>query len=79
MIRNVCIISEGYPTDKKPWFPFVDQLVCAFADKGINCTVISPQSITKTLMERKEFRSTIWEKKVKNNEIKIVQPYYASF
>ena len=79
MIRNVCIISEGYPTDKKPWFPFVDQLVCAFADKGINCTVISPQSITKTLMERKEFRSTIWEKKVNNNEIKIVQPYYASF
>lgn len=62
VIRKICIISEGYPTDKKPWFPFVDQLVCAFAEQGIECTVISPQSITKALMERKEFRSQRWIK-----------------
>lgn len=79
MIRKVCIISRGYPTDKKPWFPFVDQLVCAFAEQGIKCTVISPQSITNTLKERKEFRSQKWIKKVNNNEINIIQPYYISF
>ncbi len=79
MIRKICIISEGYSTDKKPWFPFVDQLVCAFAEQGIECTVISPQSITKALMERKEFRSQRWIKKLNNNEINIIQPYYISF
>lgn len=56
IIKKLCIFTEGYPTDTDPKCPFVDQLVCQFADMGIHCTVIDPLSITKNLVHRYETR-----------------------
>lgn len=77
-IRKMCIISQGYPTDTQPWFPFVDQLVCAIAELGIECTVIAPQSITKTILSPKIKRPVYWEKKAGTSVVKIYQPYMVS-
>ncbi|OCZ49556.1 hypothetical protein A7D23_02985 [Dehalobacter sp. TeCB1] len=70
----------GYPTDDNPVFTFVDQLVCALADLGVKCSVISPQSITKSITRGVKLNPTVWSKKTKNNHIiDIYQPKFISF
>ena len=77
-IKKICVISPGYPDDKMPWFPFVDQLICAISDFKVECTVIAPQSVTKGLKDHRYRRPVYWEKKHNGNNIKIYQPYYVS-
>ena len=48
MINSICVICPGYPSEKKPYaFTFVDQLICAIADKGIKVNVIVPYDAIK--------------------------------
>lgn len=77
-IKNICVISQGYPTDKQPWFPFIDQLLCAFSKMGVNCTCISPQSITKCLIHPEYRRPKYWERDFEGHKIKIYQPFFFS-
>lgn len=46
---HIVVISHSYPTSKTIDFVFVDQLCRAFTDKGVQVTVIAPQSIIKCL------------------------------
>lgn len=46
---HIVVVSHSYPTSKTIDFVFVDQLCRAFVDKGIEVTVIAPQSITKCI------------------------------
>ena len=78
-IKNICIISQGYPTEKQPWFPFVDQLLCAMSEQGVHCTVISPQSISKNVVRNGEIRPVFWQREHKGHKIDIYQPKYLSF
>ncbi len=48
-IKNLCVISRGYPTAAHPIYTFVEQLCIALSRDGVSVTVISPQSITSTL------------------------------
>lgn len=41
---HICILSINYPTPKHQIHVFLDNLVRQFVDKGVTCTVISPQS-----------------------------------
>ncbi len=80
MKEHICVISIGYPTDENPVFTFVDQLVCALADEGVKCTVISPQSITKNIIRGIKLNPVKWSKVTKNNNrIDVYQPKYISF
>lgn len=47
---HICIISPDYPTSKTIDFVFVDQLCRALALKGVEVTVIAPQTLTKCLV-----------------------------
>lgn len=47
---HIVVISHSFPTNKTIDFVFVEQLCCAFADKGENVTVIAPQSFTKCVI-----------------------------
>ena len=77
--EHICIISNGYPTDANPVYSFVDQLVCALADLGVKCSVIAPQSITKSLFRRVPQNPTMWSKMTKNNnKIDVYQPKFIS-
>lgn len=72
MINSICVISPGFPSDEKPYeFTFVDQLVCAIVDKGVQVFVITPHDCLKT----RNFKMRIWERKTpKGNVVKVFSP-----
>lgn len=78
-IKNICIITDAYPTPDDPKNPFIDQLVVAFAEKDINCTVINPVSVTKKIIRKSVLRPKQWSKKTLNNKIQIYSPRYVTF
>ncbi len=79
-IKRICVISQGYPTSKQPWFTFLDALLEAFGKCNVECTVISPQRITKCLFKPSYFRKYKWIREVENGkDITVIQPYYFSF
>ncbi len=78
-IKNICIISSGYPTDNNPRNTFVDQLVCQFANKNIKCNVISPQSVNSYILDRKKKQKGKWVKRTdQGKKINIYAPKYCS-
>lgn len=54
-VKNICIITDRYPTHDYPVNTFLDQLVCQFADMGINCTVIAPYSPILDKLKKKKY------------------------
>lgn len=54
MISNntICILSNDYPSEGRPVYVFVEQLVNALIDKGIKVDVVAPQSLTRCLIRR---------------------------
>lgn len=50
---SLCILSDDYPTPNRPaMFVFVEQLVIALVDRGVDVSVIASQSLTKCLIRR---------------------------
>ena len=49
---HICVVSPDYPTSKTIDFVFVDQLCRAMALKGVEVTVIAPQTLTKCLVRK---------------------------
>ena len=47
---HICVVSPGYPTSTTIDFVFVDQLCRALADRGLEITIIAPQSFTKSVV-----------------------------
>ena len=79
-IKNMCIITDGYPSDKRIVNTFVEQLVNKFADFDINCYVIAPQSLTRIWV--KGFPKNLKEYyRINENgkRIKVYSPYYFTF
>lgn len=76
---RICVISPSYPTSKTIVFVFVDQLCRAFADLGLDVTVIAPQSISRFLVHgeplTKYHTILITEK---GNSVNLYRPYYFS-
>ena len=79
-IKSIIVCSSGYPTLSDPVAPFVEQIVNAYSLKGINVTVVAPQSITKHWLHGAELhpRKRIYTYK-NGNPITVYQPYYLSF
>lgn len=76
---HIVVISHSYPTSKTIDFVFVDQLCREFADKGINVTVIAPQSFTKCLLRGVPFSNykTI-VKTAKGRSFTLYRPFWIS-
>lgn len=72
MIKSICVVTPGFPSKEKPYvYTFVDQLMCALADKGLEITVITPYDIIKG----KSIRTRYWERKTpQGNIIKVYSP-----
>lgn len=80
ILKKICVITEEYPTDASPKFPFVDQLVCQMADLGVECTILNPVSITRRMIYKEKLKPKQWYKTTLNgNKIRIVCPRYISF
>jgi glycosyltransferase involved in cell wall biosynthesis len=79
-VSNILFISGGYPSKNNPQFIFLAELIHAFADKGIACTVIAPQSITKDFFRRNNQRPFNWiDQTSKGNIVTIYQPKVVTF
>lgn len=78
-IRSLCVIATDYPTEENPVHTFIDQLVREFVDRGVNCCVVSPETITgrylrrRTAQPRQEIRTTRL-----GNKYKVCSPKYLS-
>lgn len=47
---KICFISNDYPSQGRPVYVFVEQLVNALVELGCDVTVVAPQSLTKSLL-----------------------------
>ncbi len=74
---HLCFMASSFPRGKEAVYTFVKGYVDAIADRGIKCTVISPQSVTKVLMGRAKMRPTHWHYMTNNgNRVDVYQPRY---
>lgn len=79
-IKKICIIADAYPTDTYPANVFIENFVCAVADKGIECVVVAPISITRCLKNKLEIPKREYKKTTENgNIIRVYRPRMISF
>jgi hypothetical protein len=78
-MKRICVITNGYPTKDDPTYAFIRPVVEGFADHGVECTVIAPQSVTGSVLKGKKSRPEMWMDTTKGgNQIKIFQPKFLS-
>lgn len=73
-MKRICVITQYYPNETDMIYSFVDQLICQFADQGLECFVISPQSILEKshkMVSRKRITAG-------GNIIEIFCPHYVT-
>lgn len=79
-LSHICILSNDYPSAKRPVYVFVEQLVNAIVDKGVKVSVVAPQSLTKCLIRRIPI---LIQKQAYNspldNRYDVYRPYILSF
>ena len=80
-IKTIAIVCAGYPTPADPTkMPFVDQLVCAWADMGVSVCVICPITRFIELKDKSGFYKGVWKRKTeKGNEFFVYHPRYLGF
>ena len=80
MIKNICIISKEYPSEKRTIYTFLEQLVNKFADYDINCYVITPQSLTQALIRKNPIEKKLYYRyNEKGKKVTVYSPYYLTF
>lgn len=78
-MKSATIITSGYPSEGRPVYVFVEQLVNKFIDLGVNINVISPQSLTHAIIHREHLLPRKAKYKTTNgNEYVVYRPYYIS-
>lgn len=76
---NIVIVSDDFPDKGHQSYVFVEQLVIALCDIGINVSVIAPQSLTKILIRGKELYPKYKQKQTKTgNKYEVYRPFYFS-
>lgn len=80
MIKNICIITQKYPSDNRIAYTFLEQLVNKFSDYDINCYVICPQSLTQVLIRKTPINKKIYYRYNDNNKkVTVYSPYYLTY
>lgn len=79
-MNKICIIAEDYPSEGKPNFPFVQQLAYCLSNEGYECTIIAPQSLTKSLVRHeKPNRMKSIDINPEGKEITVFRPLIMTF
>lgn len=79
-MKKICIVSEFYPYEGEPLFPFVQQLAYSLSNENVRCIVVAPQSITKNIIRRmspKPFEVT--DISPDGKKIKVLRPCILTF
>lgn len=75
-ISSILVVTPNYPIEGEPVYPFVKDLCEQFVKIGCEVTVISPQSITSSILHHKNIRPRKRYENVGNSKILIFQPFY---
>lgn len=74
---HLCFVVEGYPTPGDPFMTFIRELVCELTDRGMKCSVIAPQSLTRAWHHKVAVRPRVWQDTTAGGgKVDIYQPYY---
>lgn len=79
-MKRLVVVTKEYPSPGEPVYPFVEQLVNALADLGVEITVISPVNPVKRLLRgapplpAREVRRT-----PRGGRVSLLRPRYLSF
>ncbi len=74
---KLCFVLEGYPYGSDYIGSFVRELIVQLADRGVQCSVIAPQSIPRALKHRLKIRPRHWQDvSGQGVPIEVYQPYY---
>lgn len=77
---RIVILADGFPSSGRPTFVFVQQLVFALVDMGVDVSVIAPQSLVHAVLRRERLlpRHSL-EETIKGNTFNVYRPYTLSF
>ena len=80
IIKSVLVICEGYPTPiNSKALPFLDQLLCEWADFGITVSVISPVPHLVQIVDKSRYYKDRWVRYTKKESaITVFHPRYYS-
>lgn len=79
IIKRLCVIADGYPSKYRVVNVFVENLVNALADQGVQCTVIAPQSVSKSIKRRIPLLPYYQERRTRaGRKVAIYMPKYVS-
>lgn len=77
---DILVIASNYTTDKRQVHVFLDNVVRLFVDRGINCTVIAPQSSFAYYKRKDDRRPLEYERKSPQGiPYRIYSPLYTVF
>lgn len=78
-VKSIVLIADDYPCEGHQSFVFVEQLVNAMVDLGVDVSVIAPQSITRSIVRGvKRFPKLSIVTTVEGNNYKVYRPYFIS-
>lgn len=77
MNKEICFILDSYPTRTTNGCVFAKHLICAIADMGYNCTVISPRIAGGPVYRTTErIPYEVVDHTPKGSAIRVFRPYY---
>jgi teichuronic acid biosynthesis glycosyltransferase TuaC len=79
-LKRLAVITKEYPEPGEPVYAFVEQLVGAIADAGVEVTVIAPVNAAKRMMARKPALPPRSQRKSPSGRmVTLLRPRYLSF
>lgn len=80
MIKSICILADDYPSEGRPVYVFVEQLVNSIVNHGVDVIVIAPQSLTHSFLRKEKLLPYHTVYYVNNkNSYNVYRPYFISF
>lgn len=77
---DICFIAINYPSEKRHIHIFLDNVVRTFADRGIRCHVIAPQSSFSYFAKPEGRRALVSDRKTeKGTPYRVYSPLYTVF
>lgn len=80
MNKSITVISDHFPSPGRPIYVFVQQLVFALVDMGVDVNVVAPQSITHALLRGEKILPREFQAVTNlGNHFMVYRPYNISF
>lgn len=80
MIKKIWFIIGHYPSPYNPDCAFLRPVITRIAEQGIECTVISAQSLSEAFVYHDKLMPYEWFDETQNHaKVRIIQPKYISF